>query len=100
MSGSRPAEDPRLLSLASTISSGGPIVWEQVSQDPDAETTAIIEQLRVIDGVYRMSHPIPDVWGPFTITGEIGRGAYGTVYRAFDDNLNLEVALKVIRVAD
>ena len=99
MSGSRRAEDPRLLSLASAISTGGPVNWEQVSPDSDAETTAIVEQLRVLDGVLRLSHPIPDVWGPFTITGEIGRGAYGTVYRAFDDNLNLEVALKVIRVA-
>ena len=45
----------------------------------------------------KLSEPVPPRWGEFAILGEIGHGAYGTVYRAHDDNLNLDVALKVIR---
>ena len=37
------------------------------------------------------------MWGPFDIEHEIGRGAFGTVYQAVDRNLQLTVALKVIR---
>ncbi len=99
MSGSQRADDPRLLSVAQAIAKGVPVNWEQVIPASDAETTAVVEHLRVLERVCRMSNPVPDVWGPFTITGEIGHGSYGTVYRAFDDNLNLEVALKVIRLA-
>src|SRR5262245_9166289 len=34
-------------------------------------------------------------WGQLEIRGEIGRGAGGTVYRAWDPNLAREVALKL-----
>jgi serine/threonine protein kinase len=37
------------------------------------------------------------MWGPYAIAGEIGRGAFGTVYRAYDPELRREVALKVVR---
>jgi eukaryotic-like serine/threonine-protein kinase len=97
MSANPLSEDPRLLSVAAAISEGAAIDWEHAVPDSDRETTEVLDELRVIDGVSRMSDPIPDSWGPFAITGEIGHGSYGTVYRAFDPNLNLEVALKVIR---
>jgi eukaryotic-like serine/threonine-protein kinase len=34
-------------------------------------------------------------WGNFEITGELGRGSFGTVYRAKDSELQREVALKL-----
>ena len=39
-------------------------------------------------------------WGHLELAGEIGRGAYGTVYRAWDTRLAREVALKVPGGAD
>ena len=90
------AEDPKLLSVASTIAQGDRVDWNTLSPGSETET-ATLEQLRVLESLSRLSDPIPNAWGPFTITGEIGKGAFGTVYRAVDPSLNLEVALKVIR---
>jgi serine/threonine protein kinase len=96
MTANRAIDDRRLLSLASSISEGTPVNWDPAPDD-DPETTAIIDELRVIDGLSRLSDPVPRTWGAFEIRGEIGRGSYGTVYRAFDPQLDLEIALKVIR---
>ena len=39
----------------------------------------------------------PSAWGRFSIVRELGRGVFGTVYRAVDSSLQIEVALKIIR---
>ena len=92
------AEDSRLLSVAASISSGTPVDWSTVQQWPaDAEESAVIAELRVLEDLSRINEPMPAAWGPFTISGEIGRGSFGTVYRALDPNLQVDVALKVIR---
>lgn len=97
MTASPHADDPRLLSAAEAISEGVPIDWQQFASHADAETTSVLHELRVVEGVCRLNQPMPNAWGQFAIRGEIGHGSYGTVYRAFDANLDLEVALKVIR---
>ena len=93
----RPADQPSVLSVASSIAEGVPVDWEHLPADADGTTTAVFDELRVLERVSRMSQPVPNTWGSFAILGEIGHGAYGTVYRALDATLNLEVALKVIR---
>ena len=40
--------------------------------------------------------PAPERIGRYRVTGELGRGAMGTVYRAHDDALDREIALKVM----
>ena len=92
------AEDSRLLLVAASISSGTPVDWNQVQQWPtDQDQQAVIAELRVLQDLSRIADPSPATWGPFLIRGEIGHGSFGTVYRAYDPNLQLEVALKVIR---
>ena len=71
--------------------------WSKATTGPDDGTRAVLDQLRALEGVSRRSRAVPDRWGAFAIQGEIGHGSYGTVYRARDGNLDLEVALKVIR---
>lgn len=39
----------------------------------------------------------PEQWGHLTVLGEIGRGGFGVVHRAFDPVLQREVALKLQR---
>ena len=93
----RPADHTSVLSVASSIAEGVPVDWEHLPADADGTTTAVLDELRVLERVSRMGQPVPNNWGSFAILGEIGHGAYGTVYRALDATLNLEVALKVIR---
>ncbi|MCC7181571.1 MAG: protein kinase [Acidobacteria bacterium] len=97
MTASPDAEDPRLLSVASTIAKGLPVDWTTAPTDADPESTTILEELRRLESVCQASSPIPETWGPVEITGELGRGSYGTVYSALDQDLGLEIALKVIR---
>jgi serine/threonine-protein kinase len=100
MTASPHAEDPRLLSVAATIAKGECVDWTAMPAEADPETTTILDELRALEGVCQTGNPIPDGWGPFRITGELGHGAYGTVYSAVDEDLGLEIALKVIRTGE
>ena len=96
MTENQSADNPRLMSMASAISDGIPINWAQAAET-DPETTSVMDELRMIETLARLSDPMPGQWGAFVIRGEIGHGSYGTVYRAHDRQLDIEVALKVIR---
>jgi serine/threonine-protein kinase len=100
MTASPHAEDPRLLSVAATIAKGECVDWTAMPAEGDPETTTILDELRALEGVCQAGNPIPDGWGPFRITGELGHGAYGTVHSAVDEDLGLEIALKVIRTGE
>jgi serine/threonine-protein kinase len=91
------APDPQLLSIAGSISDREPLDWEGLRNQLPADQAEIVEQLRFVESVARLGEDTPTVWGPYAIVGEIGRGAFGTVYRAHDPELNREVALKVVR---
>jgi serine/threonine-protein kinase len=72
-----------------------------------------LQQLRVlasVAAVHRTAIPLsdsvdsssgaattPQTWGPLTLYERIGVGAFGEVFRAWDDRLDREVALKLLR---
>jgi eukaryotic-like serine/threonine-protein kinase len=89
--------DPQLLSIAGAISDREPLNWDDLRKEVPDDHAAIVEQLRFVESVARLGEDTPAMWGPYGIVGEIGRGAFGTVYRAYDPELRREVALKVIR---
>jgi serine/threonine protein kinase/Tol biopolymer transport system component len=77
---------------------------------------AAIRQLRILARVSELNRSLPIdpssteavpgdssgrlvSWGRLSILAEIGRGAYGEVYRARDPRLDREVALKLLRLA-
>ena len=81
------AEDPDVMAVAASIAEGVPVDWAAIAAERDATTTAVLDELRALEGISKLSEPVPSRWGEFAILGEIGHGAYGTVYRAHDDNL-------------
>lgn len=100
MTASTRTEDSGLLSVAASIAKGDPVDWASVPTGDDPETTTILGELKSLEDLCRVGHPIPDAWGPYRVTGELGHGSYGTVYRAVDEDLGLDIALKVIRPID
>ena len=91
------APDPKLLSIAASISDREAVNWEELRSQLPADQAAIVEQLRFVESVARLGEDTPATWGPYAIVGEIGRGAFGTVYRAYDPELRRELALKIVR---
>lgn len=93
----RGADGHSLLSVASSISEGVPVAWDHAAAAADDTTAALLDELRVVEDVAHASQGQARSWGSFTILGELGHGNYGTVYRVLDTDLNLEMALKVLR---
>jgi len=116
-------ENPRLVSLADSISAGTRVEWEEVQQHvADQRDVGVLQELRLIEEIARF-HRIGDsdselsgpsttgregpasieavdaglpTWGHFAIIEQVGAGAFGAVYRATDTTLQREVALKLL----
>jgi serine/threonine-protein kinase len=87
-----PYAEERILAAAASISDGGRIDWDQLGAA--ADDPSLVEQLRIIDRIAQV-HASRATWGSLTIIEPIGHGTFGTVYRAFDNDLHRDVALKV-----
>src|SRR5205085_7171767 len=80
-----------LLSAASSISEGNAVDWNEIRRHvADEADTAVLDELRVLDGIAQVHRT---EWGALEILEPIGHGAFGTVYRAFDRDLQRHVAL-------
>lgn len=111
--------DPKqfLDDLSEAISDGRPVDWDGV-EATDSATRELVEQLRVLADIaklHRETLPEPSDghittpellaevvggrWGRLILRRIIGRGGRGLVYRAWDPQLEREVALKVIAEA-
>jgi serine/threonine-protein kinase len=101
--------------LAQAIADGSVIDWEHLAGDTDAESQTLVEQLRRIadvaavgrnqgslssNGTTAEPHPATtdmEHWGDLTLFEEVGRGSFGTVYRAHDPRLDRVVAVKLLQ---
>jgi serine/threonine-protein kinase len=118
-------ESKLLDELAGSISAGTPVDWQQVTQEPaDDLDTSILRELQILDRIATF-HRNPDqwlstatdpsddqnagkprsalaagdprAWGHLTILEKIGEGTFAIVYRARDDKLQTDVALKLLK---
>ena len=110
--------DP-LLDAIARISEGQPVDWDALDRLAVTESfRQRLDELKVIAGVADLARKTPSgdgdragrlkpappeqpvgegvTWGHLNILEQIGRGAFGEVYRAWDTKLDREVALKLL----
>ena len=106
--------DP-LLQLAGALADRAPIDWDALRSGGAAEATDVLAEMEVIARLARLhatmagpdgdvpedatSFPDAESWGHLRLLESIGEGAFGHVYRAWDTQLDREVALKLLHAS-
>lgn len=92
-----PAPENDLVRLAEAVADGSNVDWStaESSARTDDERRAI-EQLRALAELAHAARANASSWGSLHLRGEVGRGAFGAVLRAWDPRLDREVALKLL----
>lgn len=92
------ATDSKMAELLASGRSGSDLrrQLEQTSTPEGEDLLARINALEFLGGVVGEAADVPERLGTYRITGLLGRGGMGTVYLAWQEDLEREVALKVL----
>jgi TolB-like protein/Flp pilus assembly protein TadD len=91
------SQEDGLLQLAGAVADGTAIDWAHAESSAEAGAERdVIRQLRQLASVRAAARAQAAAWGALEIRGEVGKGSFGTVYRAWDTRLEREVALKLL----
>jgi Tol biopolymer transport system component len=102
-------DDPALLALGAALSDGVPIDWQDEQRRAEGdEQQRLLQGLRdlaplleahrsaaSVDAPAAPAQPAPRLWRHLLLFEPIGAGAFGTVYRGWDPQLEREVAVKI-----
>ena len=82
--------------LAAAVAARDDVDWDHAEASAaDPAELRLIQQLRQLANLSKASEAHGERWGPLQLRGEVGKGAFGTVYRAWDARLEIDVALKL-----
>jgi len=101
-------EEPFLLDLVDAVLEGRPLDWTVAETIASDSQRALIGHLRSVAAIASfnlqspaveaapVAAPLQATWAHLDLLESIGRGAFATVYRAWDPQLHREVALKLL----
>jgi len=115
-----PESTALLQSVADSIADGLPVDWQTVEAQVDGQPLRLLKQLQILSNLATLHRTLPTVssgttaaltarakpatiigkWGHLELIERLGGGASSEVYRAWDPQLECEVALKLLRVDD
>lgn len=103
-------ENPGLVAIAGSIADGTSVDWDKAASD----TPASLAELRLVERIVQAHRRVvggdsattapplsvdsnrPAAWGHLRIVDTIGSGSFGVVYKALDERLAVNVALKLM----
>ena len=61
-----------------------------------ADAVSLLTEMPTGPSLAPIAGGVPETWGKYTLSDRVGAGSYGAVYRAWDSDLERDVAIKIL----